>query len=143
MSVNKVILIGNVGAEPEVRYLDTNMCVARVRVATSERGYVLKNGTQVPERTEWHNVVFWNKQGEYVEKYVHTGDTIYVEGKLQYRTRTDKQGINRTSVEIMANAIEILISRKDEGGSKPKEQAKPENKEIPQSNQVQTEEPPF
>lgn len=110
MSVNKVILIGNVGQEPEVRYLDGGVCVAKVRLATSERGYTLQNGTQVPERTEWHDVIFWRAQGEYVEKYVHTGDKLFVEGKLQYRKYTDKQGLSRTAVEILANALEILTS---------------------------------
>ena len=120
MSVNKVILIGNVGVEPEIRYLDGGVCVAKVRLATSERAYTLQNGTQVPERTEWHDVIFWRAQGEYVEKYVHTGDKLFVEGRLQYRKYTDKQGITRTAVEIMANAIEILSSaqqRKQDAGT--------------------------
>ena len=110
MSVNKVILIGHVGTEPEIRYMDGGVCVAKVRLATSERGYTLQNGTQVPERTDWHDVILWRGQAEYVEKYVHTGDKLYVEGKLQYRKYTDKQGLNRTTVEIMANNIEILSS---------------------------------
>lgn len=110
MSVNKVILIGNVGAEPEVRYLDGGVCVSKVRLATSERGYTLPNGIQVPERAEWHDVVFWRAQAEYVEKYVHKGDKLYVEGKLQYRKYTDKQGMTRTTVDIMANSLEILSS---------------------------------
>ncbi len=110
MSVNKVILIGHVGVEPEIRYLDGGVCVAKVRLATTERGYTLQNGTQVPDRTEWHDVILWRAQAEYVEKYVHTGDKLYVEGKLQYRKYTDKQGISRTLVEIMANTIEILSS---------------------------------
>jgi len=110
MSVNKVILIGHVGVEPEIRYLDGGVCVAKVRLATTERGYTLQNGTQVPERTEWHDVILWRAQAEYVEKYVHTGDKLYVEGKLQYRKYTDKQGVSRITVEIMANSIEILSS---------------------------------
>ena len=123
MSVNKVILIGNVGQEPEVRYLEGGVCVAKVRLATSERAYTLQNGTQVPERTEWHDVIFWRAQGEYVEKYVHTGDKLFVEGKLQYRKYTDKQGLSRTVVEIMANALEILASaqqkRQETGAANP------------------------
>ena len=110
MSVNKVILIGHVGVEPEIRYLDGGVCVAKVRLATTERGYTLQNGTRVPERTEWHDVILWRAQAEYVEKYVHTGDKLYVEGKLQYRKYTDKQGVSRITVEIMANSIEILSS---------------------------------
>ena len=84
--------------------------MAKVRLATTERGYTLQNGTQVPERTEWHDVILWRAQAEYVEKYVHTGDKLYVEGKLQYRKYTDKQGVSRITVEIMANSIEILSS---------------------------------
>ena len=71
MSLNKVMLIGNVGAEPEVRYVEQGVAVGSLRIATTERGYTLQNGTQVPERTEWHNVVAWRKQAEFVEKYVH------------------------------------------------------------------------
>ena len=74
MSVNKVILLGNVGQEPNVRYLDTGVCVATLSLATTERGYTLQNGTQVPDRTEWHNIILWNKLAETVEKYVHKGD---------------------------------------------------------------------
>ena len=70
MSVNKVILLGNVGQEPNVRYLDTGVCVATLSLATTERGYTLQNGTQVPDRTEWHNIILWNKLAETVEKYV-------------------------------------------------------------------------
>ena len=69
MSVNKVILIGNVGRAPEVRYLDNGVAVATLTLATSERGYTLQNGTQVPERTEWHNIVAWRGLAELAEKY--------------------------------------------------------------------------
>ena len=80
------MLIGNVGQEPVVRYLDSGVCVATFSLATTERGYTLQNGTQVPERTEWHNIVVWRKQAEFVEKYVHKGDKLYVEGKIQSRS---------------------------------------------------------
>ena len=73
MSVNKVILLGNVGQEPNVRYLDTGVCVATLSLATTERGYTLQNGTQVPDRTEWHNIILWNKLAETVEKYALSG----------------------------------------------------------------------
>ena len=65
------MLIGNVGADPEVRYVDQGVAVARVRLATTERGYTLQNGTQVPDRTDWHTVLLWRKLAEIVEKYVH------------------------------------------------------------------------
>ena len=66
MSVNKVILIGNVGKDPDVRYLDNHVCVANLTLATTERGYTAQNGTQVPDRTEWHNLVFWRGLAETV-----------------------------------------------------------------------------
>ena len=106
--MNKVMLIGNVGADPQVKYLDQGVCVAQVRLATTERGYTLQNGTQVPDRTEWHTCIFWRKQAEAVEKYVHKGDRLYVEGKIQSRDWTDRQGINRRAVEIMVDNMELL-----------------------------------
>ncbi len=112
-SINKVILLGNVGKEPDIRYVDQGVCVAQVRLATSERGYTLANGTQVPERTEWHNIVFWRKLAETVEKYVHTGDSIYVEGKIQSRSYEDKQGITRYITEIWAEDLKLFSSKKD------------------------------
>ena len=77
MSVNKVILIGNVGRDPEVRHLDTGVAVATFPLATTERGYTLQNGTQVPDRTDWHNIVMWRGLADIVEKYVHKGDRLY------------------------------------------------------------------
>ena len=112
-SVNKVILLGHVGKEPEVRYVDQGVAVAQVRLATSERGYTLPNGTQVPERTEWHNVILWRKLAETVEKYVHTGDFIYIEGKIQTRSYEDKQGITRYITEIWADDLKLMSSKKD------------------------------
>ena len=106
--MNKVMLIGHVGADPQVKYLDQGVCVAQVRLATTERGYTLQNGTQVPDRTEWHTCIFWRKQAEVVEKYVHKGDRLYVEGKIQSRDWTDRQGINRRAVEIMVDNMELL-----------------------------------
>lgn len=111
MSVNKVILIGNVGKEPEVRHLDRNMAVANVILATTERGYTLQNGTQVPERTEWHNVVLWGGLADVVERYVHKGDKLYIEGKIRTNTYEDQSGIRRYRTEILAENMEMLSSR--------------------------------
>lgn len=106
------MLIGNVGQEPKVRYLDGGTCVAQISLATTERGYTLPNGTQVPDRTEWHTVIFWRKQAETVEKYVHKGDKLYVEGKIQSRTYDDqKTGQRRQVVEIMAENMEMLTPK--------------------------------
>ena len=84
-SINKVILLGHVGKEPEVRYVDQGVAVAQLRLATSERGYTLPNGTQVPDRTDWHNLVFYRGLAKIVERYVHKGDKLYVEGRLRNR----------------------------------------------------------
>ena len=100
MSVNKVILIGNVGKDPEVRYLDTGIAVASFPLATTDRAYTLSNGTQVPERTEWHNLVLWRGLAETAEKYVHKGDKLYVEGKIRTRSYDDQTGAKRYVTEI-------------------------------------------
>lgn len=109
--MNKVMLIGNVGADPSVRYLDGGVCVAQVRLATTERGYTLQNGTQVPDRTEWHDVIFWRGMAETVEKYVHKGDKLFVEGKIQSRTYIDKSGAQRRVFEIMAENMDMLTPK--------------------------------
>ena len=108
MSVNKVILIGNVGREPNIRYFERDQAVANVTLATSERGYTLPNGTQVPERTEWHNLVFWRGLAQTVEKYVHKGDKLYIEGSIRSRSYDDQNGARRTIVEIYVDNMEIL-----------------------------------
>lgn len=108
MSVNKVILIGNVGREPNVRYIDRDVAVASVSLATSDRAYTLPNGTQVPERTEWHNLVFWRGLAQTVEKYVHKGDKLYVEGSIHSRSYDDQNCVRRTVVEIYVDNMEML-----------------------------------
>lgn len=110
MSLNKVMLIGNVGAEPEVRYVEQGVPIASLRLATTERGYTLQNGTQVPERTEWHNIVVWRRLAEIVEKYVHKGDKLYIEGQLRTRTWDDRNGVKRYTTEIWAENMEMLSS---------------------------------
>ena len=109
--MNKVMLIGNVGVEPEVRYVDQGVAVARVRLATTERGYTLANGTQVPDRTDWHTVLLWRKLAEVVEKYVHKGDKLYVEGRIRYTTWDDKQGVRHQATEIWADNMEMLTPK--------------------------------
>ena len=111
MSVNKVILIGNVGKDPDVRYLDSGVAVATFSLATTERGYTLQNGTQVPDRTEWHNLVLWRGLAQTAEKYVHKGDKLYIEGKIKSRSYDDQNGIKRTIVEIFADNMEMLTPR--------------------------------
>ena len=108
------MLIGNVGKEPEVRYVDAGVCVASVRLATKERGYKLANGGEVPDRTDWHNVILWRKLAEVVEKYVHTGDKLFIEGQIHTRTWDDKNGIKRSITEIWADSMEMLTPKSQE-----------------------------
>lgn len=112
-TVNKVILLGYVGKDPDIRYVDQGVCVAQVRLATTERGYTLSNGTQVPERTEWHNIIFWRKLAETVERYVKKGNLIYVEGKIQTRSYEDKQGITRYVTEIWGEQLELFPTKQE------------------------------
>lgn len=107
MSVNKVILIGHVGQDPEVRVAGEHK-VATFSLATTERGYTLANGTQVPERTEWHNIVLWRGLAEIAEKYVKKGDKLYIEGKIKTRSYDDKKGAKRYITEIFADNLEML-----------------------------------
>ena len=111
MSLNKVQLIGNVGKDPEVRYLDSGVAVATFPLATTDRAYTLANGTQVPERTEWHNIVLWRGLAETAEKYVHKGDKLYIEGKIRSRSYDDQNGVKRYVVEIFGDNMEMLTPR--------------------------------
>lgn len=109
--MNKVMLIGNVGKEPDVRYYDADQCVAKVTLATTERGYVLKNGTKVPDRTDWHSLVFYRQLAKIVEQYVHKGDKLYVEGRLRYNTYDDQQGRRHYVTEIQVENLELLTPK--------------------------------
>ena len=109
--MNKAILIGNVGRDPNVKYFEGGRAVAQVTLATTERGYTLQNGTQVPDRTEWHNLVFRNGMAQTVEKYVHKGDKLYVEGKIFTRNYDDQSGIKRYVTEIYVDEMEMLTPK--------------------------------
>ena len=111
MSLNKVMLIGNVGKEPDVRYIDNGVCTATLSLATNTPGYTLPNGTQVPERTEWHNIVLWRGLAETAEKYVHKGDKLYIEGKIRTRSYDDQNGVKRYVTEIFGDNMEMLTPR--------------------------------
>lgn len=134
MSVNKVILIGNVGRDPNVRYIDRDVAVASVSLATSDRAYALPNGTQVPERTEWHNLVFWRGLAQTVEKYVHKGDKLYIEGSIHSRSYDDQNGVRRTVVEIYVDNMEML-SRPQQGTASSAAPATPTSS-VPSTEQV-------
>jgi single-strand DNA-binding protein len=115
MSLNKVILIGNVGKDPEVRYFDENRAVANFPLATSERGYTLANGTVVPERTEWHNIVARRELVAFIEKWVRKGSSVYVEGKIRTRNYDDQNGVKRYVTEIYADRVEFYSTGRPEG----------------------------
>lgn len=117
-SVNKVILIGNVGSDPEVRYLDRGTAIANFNLATTERGYTMQNGTQVPDRTEWHPIVLWRNLAEWAEKYVRKGMKLYIEGKLQTRT-WEKDGQVRRKTEIIAENVQVLYRPSDNRNNTP------------------------
>lgn len=112
MSVNKVILIGNVGRDPDVRYPSQDVAVASFSLATSQRGYTTSNGITVPEKTEWHNIVAWRSLAKFCENYVKKGTQLYIEGKLQYRSY-EKDGVTRYITEIVANEIQFTGNKND------------------------------
>ena len=135
--MNKVMLIGNVGKDPEVRYYEADTAVAQVSLATTERGYTLQNGTKVPDRTDWHTVVFWKSLAKAVEKYVHKGDKLFVEGKVRYRSYDDKQGKRQYVTEIWADSLELLTPRaqsKTDVAQEPK--AQPEHTSEQENNNL-------
>jgi single-strand DNA-binding protein len=110
MSVNKVILLGRVGKDPEIRNLDNGNAVANFSLATSE-SYKDKKTGEKKENTEWSNIVAWGKTAEIVQKYVRKGDQIYVEGKLQTRS-WEKDGVTRYTTEIVVNNLTMLGGKK-------------------------------
>lgn len=130
MSVNKVILVGNVGRDPEVRYVSQDTPVANFTLATTERGYTAQNGTQVPERTEWHNIVAWRGLAKLTENYIRKGSSLYIEGKLRTRNYQDQNGNTRYVTEIYADEIQLL-GKKPEGGVTPLQQQPAANNSAP------------
>lgn len=116
MAVNKVILLGNVGKDPEVRYPQQGQAVAQFSLATTERAYTNANGVQVPERTEWHNIVAWGRNAEIVERYVKKGTQLYIEGKLRTRMWEDRNQIKRYVTEVYVDVLELL-GRRGEGNA--------------------------
>lgn len=109
--MNKVMLIGNVGKEPDVRYFDHDQAVAQVSLATTERGYTLPNGTQVPDRTDWHNLVFYRQLAKIVDQYVHKGDKLFVEGRLRYRMYDTNKGERKYVTEVHVENMEMLTPK--------------------------------
>jgi single-strand DNA-binding protein len=112
-SINKVILIGNLGADPEVRYTPSGKAVANFRIATTEQ-WKNKEGSN-EERTEWHRIVAWGRLGEICGEYLHKGKQVYIEGKLQTRSWEDRDGNKRFTTEIVAQTMQMLGPAGKEG----------------------------
>ncbi len=110
--INKVILIGNVGADPEIRTLESGVKMARLRIATTERIYS-REAQESRDHTEWHNVVLWRNLADVTDRFVHKGSQVYIEGRLRSREWTDQQGIKRYSIEILADDLKLLGRRSD------------------------------
>lgn len=110
--VNKVILVGNVGADPEVRTLENGNKTARVRLATTER-FFRRETNETTEHTEWHTIVFWRGLADVVDRFVRKGSQIYVEGRLRTREWTDQSGNKRYSTEIQGDDMKLLGRRSD------------------------------
>jgi single-strand DNA-binding protein len=110
--LNKVMLIGHLGKDPDVRTLDSGTKVCQFTLATTEKGYTLQNGTQVPDRTEWHNIVLWKGLAEVAGKYLHKGDKVFIEGKIRSRSYEDNSKVKRYITEIFADNMEILSTSK-------------------------------
>ncbi|MFN5319690.1 MAG: single-stranded DNA-binding protein [Bacteroidia bacterium] len=109
--VNKVILIGNVGKDPEVKVLENGVRVANFPLATTE---IYKKDGSRQEQTEWHNIVLWRGLAEVTEKIVKKGATVYIEGKLRSRTWEDKDKVKRYSVEVVADTLTVLTGRRED-----------------------------
>jgi single-strand DNA-binding protein len=115
MSVNKVILVGRLGRDPETRYTGGGQAVANFSVATDE-SYKDRNGER-QKRTEWHKIVVWGKQAEIAQQYLKKGSLVFIEGRIQSREWQDKEGQKRTSFEIVANNFRMLGGRADAAGA--------------------------
>ena len=134
MGINKVILIGNVGKDPEVRHLDSGVAVASFPLATSET-YRNKNNEKVTN-TEWHNIVIWRGLAEVAEKYVKKGNPLYIEGKIRTRSWDDKDGNKRYTTEIVADNMQMLGSKQ----SNEESASAPENATVENLENTPTEE---
>jgi single-strand DNA-binding protein len=127
MSVNKVILVGNLGKDPELRYTPSGTAVATFSIATSER-FKGKDGQQ-QEKTEWHNIVVWRQLAEICGKYLHKGKQVYIEGKLQTRSYEDREGNKKYMTEIVADHMQMLGKAGEDTGGGQARQGRPQQQE--------------
>ncbi|HEX9916370.1 MAG TPA: single-stranded DNA-binding protein [candidate division Zixibacteria bacterium] len=126
-SVNRAILIGNLGRDPDLRYTPSGQPVAKFPIATSER-WKDKDG-QLQQRTDWHNIVAWGRQAEVCKEYLKKGSPVYIEGRIQSRSYEDKDGNRKYITEIVANRMQML-GRKEEGPSEEEIPPEPETEEA-------------
>lgn len=113
MSVNKVILMGNVGKDPDIRVFDNGGVTAQFPLATTKRGFKTKDGREIPERTEWHNIVLSNGLAKVAEQYVKKGDKLYIEGELRTRSYEGNNGVKHFITEVYGYDMEMLTPKKD------------------------------
>jgi len=141
--INKVILAGNLGQKPEMRYTQTNTAVATLSIATSESWKDKESGEQ-REKTEWHRVVFFGKLAEIAEQYLDKGSQLYVEGKLQTRKWQDKEGNDKYTTEILGNEMNMLGGRQSSGDGGAYDQSQPMQKPAePSASNSAEEDIPF
>ena len=141
--INKVILVGTLGADPDTRYTPSNAAVTNLSIATNESWKDKQSGEQI-EKTEWHRVVFFGKLAEIAEQYLDKGSQLYVEGKLQTRKWQDKEGNDRYTTEILGNAMNMLGGRQSSGDGGDYDQSQPASQSAPsQASQISEEDIPF
>ncbi len=129
-SLNKVMLIGNLGKDPEVRHLENGTAVANFSIATSE-SYKDKNSGEVISNTDWHNVVVWRGLADVAEKYLKKGDKVYLEGKLRSRSYQDPQGVTKYITEVVVDDMVMLGNRPSSDSTNPSPQATPPATKAP------------
>lgn len=111
MSVNKVILLGYTGKDPEFKEFENGGCIATLSLATTKKGFKTKEGKEIPDKTEWHNIVLQNGWAKLANKYVKKGDRLYIEGELRTRNYDDSQGVKRYVTEIFVTFMEMLTPK--------------------------------
>lgn len=134
MSLNRITLLGNVGQDPSVKYLDSGVAVAQFSLATTVKGYTTQSGQQIADRTEWHNLVAWRGLAQTIEKFVRKGDKLYVEGELRYRDYEGQDGVKRRMSEIYLEKMEMLTPKAD-GRQLPPDPGVPATHHTPVSQQ--------
>lgn len=139
-SVNKVILVGNCGRDPEIRYLPSGQAVANVSIATSTRRKDKNTGESI-ESTEWHRVTFYDRLAEIADEYVRKGKPLYVEGRLKYGKYTDQAGVEKSTVDIIATELQLLGGRDDAQQGQAPQSQRPQQPQRPAEPQRQAPQP--